>query len=562
MTTDITRRGFLGITAAGAAALGAAGLAGCAPTPRSETPTDALADTNGGIDWLGSAPDIAPEEIAETRETDLLIIGAGNAGLAAAVTAADLGVDFMACEKFAQVCECRWWVGAVNTKFHQAAGIEVDEGKLLNELARYSSNKCNPRVWRTWIRESAEMIDWLDGIMPGTLVLDTVGYDHHTGGTDYYVPPIQHMDETWEHDRNEAFEQYLNEKGHQINFGYDLQKLLREEDGAVTGAIFKTDAGMVQVNARNTLLCTGGYPDNPTMIRALSPIADRCVTASSYEPGRDGYGIRAALWVGAEKDSDGAPMIFDRGLVAPSVDAGYDSDDEDATFPGTVSQFMLGSQPFMKVGRDGRRFANESTPYDFICQAAANLPGGVWCTVLDSNAKEDIARFSTIGCSKSIQWDLNPEDPTPIEDIYADAIAEGLILTADTLDELADKMGLTAEAKENFLAECDRYNELYDKQADEDFGKEAFRLSALRTPPFFAGWFGGSLLTTVDGVIINEDMQVLDGERQIIPGLYAAGDCSGSLFSGNYPEYLVGCACGRTLTFGRHAVRHMAGDLA
>ena len=84
----------------------------------------------------------------------------------------------------------------------------------------------------------------------------------------------------------------------------------------------------------------------------------------------------------------------------------------------------------------------------------------------------------------------------------------------------------------------------------------------MRTAPFYGTWFGGSILTTGDGLRINEDMQVLDASTKPIEGLYAAGDCSGSMWANNYPEYIVGCACGRTLTFARHAVRHIAGDLA
>ncbi|MFR1167207.1 MAG: FAD-binding protein [Adlercreutzia equolifaciens] len=110
---------------------------------------------------------------------------------------------------------------------------------------------------------------------------------------------------------------------------------------------------------------------------------------------------------------------------------------------------------------------------------------------------------------------------------------------ADTLEELADMLGFAGEAKQNFLAQVDRYNELFDAQADEDFGKEAYRLSAIRQAPFYGCWYGGSLLTTIDGLTINEEMQVLNTEGVVIEGLYAAGDCSGSLFAGTYPEYVV-----------------------
>ena len=82
----------------------------------------------------------------------------------------------------------------------------------------------------------------------------------------------------------------------------------------------------------------------------------------------------------------------------------------------------------------------------------------------------------------------------------------------------------------------EKYNGFYDAQEDADFGKEAYRLSELRTAPFYGIWYGGSLLTTVDGLRINEDMQVLNAESQPIEGLYAAGDCSGSIFGTTTPS--------------------------
>ena len=110
-----------------------------------------------------------------------------------------------------------------------------------------------------------------------------------------------------------------------------------------------------------------------------------------------------------------------------------------------------------------------------------------------------------------------------------------------------------------FLDEIKKYNSFCEKGVDEDFGKEAYRLSAIRQPPFYGCWFGGSLLTTIDGLRINENCQVLDPELNVIEGLYAAGDVSGSFFSGNYPEYVVGVACGRSSVEGRHVAKLLAG---
>ena len=135
-------------------------------------------------------------------------------------------------------------------------------------------------------------------------------------------------------------------------------------------------------------------------------------------------------------------------------------------------------------------------------------------------------------------------------------------MQADTLDELADKLGFTGEAKDAFLATCERYNELYDLQVDEDFGKEAYRLSELRNPPFYGGWYGASILTTLDGLCINDKLQVLDWDENPIEGLYAIGTCSGRYYSGNYPVYLVGNCLGRNMTFGYYVIKVLAGEAA
>lgn len=573
---SLSRRGFL-TGAAATGALAAFSLAGCAPKASAENASAKASSTSSATgsttsaDWLGSAPEIASSNIKETKTTDLLIIGAGNGGMAAAATAADLGINFMLCEKSGSIQRSRHWFGAINTKYTKAAGVEVDEGRLLNEFSRYASGQCDQRVIRVWIQESASVVDWIDPILTGAGMkcsFDTE-VDHETGGTSYSIAPMEHYysgkDASGEAiERNKVLLSYINEKGHDVSYNHKLVKLVQDDKGKVTGAIFETPDGHVQIDAaKGVLLTTGGYTSNAEMLKACNPLVDRCVTLQYGSPNNVGEGIKAGIWAGGQKDSIGAPMIFDRGAVKPGENAGIVSaEGAVATFRGSDKQFNLGSQPLMKVARDGKRFCNESTPYDFCCFAAAEHEGGVFCQVFDSNLKEDVKRFSTIGCSRQTQQLLAKEAATPLDQIYAPELEKGVMVKADTIEELADKLGFKDEAKKAFLAEVEKYNGFYDAQKDPDFGKEAYRLSALRTPPFYGTWFGGSILTTVDGLRINEDMQVLNADAQPIEGLYAAGDCSGSIFGNNYPEYIVGCACGRTITFARHAVRHLAGDLA
>ncbi len=564
MTKEISRRSFLGLGAAAAALGSVAALRGCAP----KTPETTLSETGGqsageaGTSWLGVEPEIAEGDIASTEETGLLIIGAGTAGLAAAATAADLGLDFMIVDKNTVVQDTREYFAAVNTKYTKEAGQEVDKIRTMNEIARYSNGRTNRAVLKVWLDESAECFEWVDDMVQkatGKELYLEIAPDLTDHG--YFAPTVNHMHTPYYEGtmRNDVLQQHIEEAGQSIAFGYELVKLVHA-DGKVTGAIFKTDGGYVQVNATDgVLLATGGYAANPIMMEALQPNVTKCVTANSYSMACDGSGIKAALWAGAAMDEVPCPMIFNRGAVDVGVDAGYIGSGEGAIFPGTIFQLNMGSQPFMAVNRKGVRFTNESLPYDNICNASAMQPGGVWCQVFDANAPEDIDRFAQAGCARLTTDPIR--QGAAIDDLCATALEPGVMKKADTIEELADMLGFEGESKQAFLAQVDRYNELYDAQQDEDFGKEAYRLSAIRKAPFYGCWYGGSLLTTIDGLTINEEMQVLDSEGNVIEGLYAAGDCSGSLFAGTYPEYVVGLACGRSSTQGRHIARRIAGDL-
>ena len=337
-------------------------------------------------------------------------------------------------------------------------------------------------------------------------------------------------------------------------FDADAAALIHQEMRAhgVRLALGRSVEGFEERDGGIDVLVAGEEPLRADMVA----VSYTHLTASSFNPTCTGDGIKAGLWAGASKDKDAAPMVFDRGAVAPGVDAGYEGEGEGAIFRGSIFQENIGSQPFMKVNRHGQRFANESTPYDFICFAATYQPGGVWCQVYDSNMMDDMLRFETVGCSRVVPY---IEMGMTYDEYTAASQEAGILMKADTIEELADMLGFTGQDKDNFLAEVERYNGFYDNQVDEDFGKEAYRLSAIRQPPFYGCWFGGSLLTTIDGLRINENCQVLDPELNVIEGLYAAGDVSGSFFSGNYPEYVVGVACGRSSVEGRHVAKLLAG---
>ena len=526
-------------------------------------------------DWLGKEPDIDEAAITETVDTDILIVGAGNGGMFAAAYAAANGLNFRVIEQNANVQDTRHWYGAVDSAAAKEAGEPAtDKAKLLSEISRYASGKCDQRVVKTWINESAAMHDFMRSILEdkyGWVCDFTSGTEaawpaeNAEHNTDYLYPVQEHNYMASESasglPRNELLLQYIQELGYDVDFKTSLAKLEKNSDGRITGIIAQSteDDHFIRYNAnKGVLLACGGFPGNPYMMEQLDPLGTSVTTACSYSPADKGYGIRAAVWAGANLDKEAAPMLFDRGIVAPGVDAGYvDSDSAfgGKTFPGKIRQYNPGTQPFLKVNRNGERFANESCPYNDIVYAAAHQPGRVYAQICDANILEDAKRFHTIGCSAQTR---NGGEKY-IQGKMDEAIEAGALFKCDTLDELADKMGFTGAAKDTFLATVERYNELYDKQNDEDFGKPAYRLSAIRTAPFYGCWLGASLLTTEQGIAINEKGQALDTNNQPMEGLYITGDMSGSFFANNYPCLMAGVAMGRTLTFAMKAVKQMAG---
>ena len=526
-------------------------------------------------DWLGTEPDIDEAAITETWDTDIVIVGAGNGGMCAAAYAAQKGLNFRIIEQNVAVQDTRHWYGAIDTSAAKAAGAEpCDRAKLLSEISRYASGKCDQRVVKTWIDESAAMHDFVSGILEGEYGWTceftsgseaTWPAENAEHNTDYLYPVQEHNYMASETaagmQRNQAFQDYIEKLGYSIDFNTALAKLEKDSSGRITGIIAQSndDGHFIRINAsKGVLLACGGYPGNPYMMEQLDPLGTSVTTACSYSPADRGYGIRAAVWAGANLDKEAAPMLFDRGVVPPGQDAGY-VESESAfggkAFPGPIRQYNPGTQPFLKVNRHGQRFANESCPYNDIVYAAAHQPGRVYAQIHDDNWYEDVQRFHTIGCSAQTR-NGGPDYVLPKME---EAEAAGCFFRADTIEELADKLGFTGEDKENFLATVERYNELYDAQEDTDFGKPAYRLSAIRKAPFYGCWLGASLLTTEQGIAINEKGQALDTNNEPMPGLYITGDMSGSFFANNYPCLMAGVAMGRTMTFAIKAIKQMAG---
>jgi hypothetical protein len=258
-----------------------------------------------------------------------------------------------------------------------------------------------------------------------------------------------------------------------------------------------------------------------------------------------GDGIKACLWAGARRDTQTTTMIFDRGVIKPETEiSGPDTTD-------AAQYFTFSTQPFLKVTKSGRRITNESSPYDFVVHAAAELPGKAWYPIWDSTWKDDIQRFLTIGCSTLFSREGSNHHAPEIEGVEGQMmgmIADGYIVQADTLDDLAAGLGL--DSADTFKAEVEKYNGWFEAQYDGQFGKDPFRLSTLDTPPYFGMKVGGLSLCTLDGLSVNTDYQALDQNYQPIEGLYVTGNDGGNYYANTYPNFGAGTNAGRCITAG------------
>ena len=502
-------------------------------------------------DWLGEEPEVG--DVAATIDTEVLVIGAGTAGVFAACAAVEEGAKTILIEKFDEAyggAGIRDTLAAIGSREQIESGKNPDKFDVITEMYRQSNGYGDQRLYKLWADHSGEAIDWYTDRMKEAGLSVRFEEDDHSKEVRYPIYDVGHslqMSATQGAHGVSAniLKEYGKAKGLEVHYETTLVKLIKEE-GKVTGIYANTKNGMVRYNAsKGVIVCTGGYSLNMDMMNALQPETVKMININYSYPGSMGDGIKACLWAGAAMDETHAGMLFDRGGVMPNQVG--------PTPPGVL--FWMGSQPFLKVDLNGNRFTNESGCYDHILHDAFNLPGMTYAEVWDANYIADMQRFDTHGCSRMFPHVNGAESVWPID--FNEAVfmpqyrGQGIVVKADTIPELAEKLGLPVE---NFVKTVERYNELYDKQVDEDFGKEAFRLSALRTAPFEGiRLSGGYFICTLDGIRIDTNMNAVDAEGKAIEGLYVAGDCSGGYFDTSYPNLLAGCAAGRSITFGRLA---------
>lgn len=494
-------------------------------------------------------------DITKTVQTDVLVVGAGNAGMMAAAAAAEKRAKVMVIEKEATINLLRLGLGGVGTNAQKRVGLTINKYDLVEYLASFAQHNVDEGLIYHWANHSAEAVNWVeDNILkphgahlrsePDAMVTSKA-YDGFPTEND---PTID--DQTFA-SYGAWFQEKVEAMGVDLKFKTALVKLVKT-DGVVTGAIIKdlaTDEYMRVEATKGVILCTGGYSANRELLKQWNPLALK-KNVYNDSPRNNGAGITSALNVGAIKDEEPAECIFDRGLVP----VGTRTDDMFVQTATYQDWLWLGSHPLLKVNLRGERFANESVPYQFIVNAASKQPGYLYAMIWDADYGEYAKQFHTLGCAR-VGF---PGYMASAEKLEADTqqyVDKGLVVKADSIEALAEKLNLPVA---NLKATVDRNNDLVKANIDQDFGKEAYRLTPVVKKPYYGCILGGRILCTSDGLRVNKQMAVLDEQHEPIQHLYAAGNDSGGFFFGSYPDRVPGLAASHAQTFGRLAGQQAA----
>ena len=506
-------------------------------------------------DWLGQPPEIAEKDIVATHDTDILVVGCGTGGMFTVASAAEAGAKVIGIDRFPVGTGIREDIGAIDSRYQKAYGTKVDKFEFITMATLYAGGRIQQDLVKLWCDESGAVVDWLGD----RLAERGIEMWHESGDrndeTRYKHFPIGHSprmrltkDGKEEISLNTVLFDYAVKHGARFDFSTKMVKL-EKKNRRVTGCIAQNAEGKyVRYNAKKgVVVATGGYAQNFKMLEALQPWNLRVTGRTGAMPGARGDGIKACLWVGAKMDETHSLLKFDRCALRPDQNPGVKTIQS-----GDSGFFWMGSQPWLKVNAYGKRFMNESGTYENILHADEFQKGHCHYTLFDSNWVQYAEQFKMHGCSRMFPFE-NGADPNISwkvvkEKMLPGLIEKGYVVQADTIEELAQKLGLPAKTLQ---ATVTRYNELAKSGNDVDYGKEPHRLTPVNKAPFYGAKNTGWMLCTLDGIQIDTNMNAIDTEGNPIPGLYVVGNDSGGYFASEYPNLATGMACGRTVTFGR-----------
>ena len=515
-------------------------------------------DVNASAVVMGEIKDFAQE-----IDCDIVVCGAGAAGVVAAVKAVEEGKKVVVLQK-----------EPIADSQGNCASAIVKSGSTPGGLASWK-NMCiatnawrsDPRLIDAYIENSEEAMRFLcekggvegklgdknektgvevyqssDTVFTGVRVDGTQSWDFGDDKVEIFAPWFGPKPNNFgtlvSGILNDAVEKY----GDQIDVHFSTPVVqLIQKDGAVVGCVGKDASGaFVKVNAKAVILATGAYENNPTMVRRFCPDTE-AFDKKVYHRTGDGN-ILAVLAGGVMEPVAHSTVMHD-------FDAG-----------------LMWDNPYLFLNMEGKRFTNETVEMAYISKQLRWQPSfkgenmdhehqetgskGWYCQIYDNDYMNyvDMPMLVPPVAMKKYMKEGPAEDHVGVFPHLIDTFC------ADTLEELVEKLGLP---KEEALASIQHYNELCDAGYDSDFGKNPKFLNKIQTAPFWGIRRHIRCSSITAGVLTDANSMVVREDGTPVQGLYAVGNLGGQFFGGcDYPFFSPGLSLGHAVTFGYIAAKH------
>jgi fumarate reductase flavoprotein subunit len=468
-----------------------------------------------------------------TKEIDVVVIGSGVSGLAAAVTAAAGGAKVIVFEKERSLGgTSNFFDGlfAVESNMQRDRYITYSRDQAFKNMMEYSHWRANPRLVRAFVDESGSTISWLQE--KGVEFIDAT-INMPDAPRTYHVVKGQGAAVV------KALATSAKELGVDLKLATPVKKILKKGD-RITGVVVEEDGGDIQIASKVVVIASGGYANNKEWIKKYSGFDLEVNVIPVGNVDKMGDGIRMAWEVGAAEEGMGLLELFRVGPIGP-----------DHPMKNQV-EFAAG-QPDLWINSRGERFCDEGIAfYDTsVGNANARYKEGYTYSIFDDSI---IQRLLEKGIDRGIAME-NPPGTRPV-DFHKElniALEKGTteLFVADSIKELAEKIGVDPAV---LKATVEEYNGFCEKGHDDLFAKDPKYLRPLKGPKFYAVKARTVFLGTLGGIKINHKAEVVDKKEKVIPGLYAVGFDAGGMWGDSYSiRNSSGASAGFAVNSGRIA---------
>ncbi|RNL39473.1 FAD-dependent oxidoreductase [Paraeggerthella hongkongensis] len=540
ITKGLSRRSFL--TLGGVAALGgAAALAGCAPQASSESKSESA-----------KGDDAAMKTADQTKECDIAVVGAGGAGMWAAVEAVRAGKSVVVIEKGANVGVANGSLAGgpftVGSKLQQEAGIDFTVEEAFKHIMEYGHWSTNAAAIKAAVEISGETIDQFtsDFGVPTGLRPDNYGAGHASVRANFQSDPKDSKTQTKGEARMKPLQEFVESEGGEFLFNTAGKRLIME-NGACVGVQCEGE-GVIDVKAKQVIVATGGFLGSADMMLEkfgtfVNPLGNILSVGEGIDMVQAAGGQVSTQWgiagnefAGSNQKADG---LYDRKNAA----------------------FTVGIYGTLLVNNQGRRFSNEGkfANLPLALGGAISLVGGKYYAVVDQTYVDGLNAGTdawTLCGSDAENWrtGMMTLKGKALENVQANfdaAVDAGWAFKADSIEALTEAIDAPDLTKT-----VEAYNAACAAGKDDQFYKPACFLQPVAAGPFYAMQYEPSAWVTIGGIRTNDRLQAIDAEGAAIPGLYVAGADNGTLMSAPYTDYegysLMCAYCGGRLA-GQYA---------